>query len=82
MAGLVGAVATGLHRVRLADDRHASDRTFRHVSTRARKSWLVIILAFALLIVAAAIVVAMAVLLTGGPRWAVPHYMRGQRRKR
>jgi hypothetical protein len=43
--------------------------------------WLVIILAFALLVVAATIVVAMAVLLTGHPRWAVPPYMRGERKK-
>jgi hypothetical protein len=44
--------------------------------------WLVILLLFALLAVAAAIVVAASVMLTGHPRWAVPPYMRGERKKR
>lgn len=39
--------------------------------------WLVSMLAAALLAVAAAMVVAFAVMLTGHPRWAVPPYLRG-----
>lgn len=38
--------------------------------------WFVLLLTGALLVVAAAMVVAVAVMLTGHPRWAVPPYLR------
>jgi len=44
-------------------------------------AWLVLLLAATLLVVAAAMVVAVGVMLTGHPRWAVPPHLRGGTRR-